>query len=400
MNINITPSKLSGTVAAVPSKSAAHRALICTALSSITGGGGNTDTVDCAVTSKDIDATRECLTALLAHNTLDSKPLVINPNESGSTFRFLLPIVAALGITTEFELGGRLPQRPLSPLYEELVKQGCTLSPQGSNPFTVKGRLHAGHFIIDAGVSSQFISGLLFALPLLKGHNAVSTIRLWGKAESMSYVELTTDMLNRFGIKYSFDGTCYVVSGNQKYTSPEKIEIEGDWSNSAFWLCASRLHGDKITVTGLDENSKQGDRAVVRILKTNPSEIDVSDIPDLLPILAVTAAFGQGVTTFTNAARLRLKESDRLAAMSNLLTDLGVRVNETEDTLTVHGTETLNNQPVTVNCYNDHRIAMSAAIAATKANAPVIIEGAEAVEKSYPHFFEDLRRLNGVWEIV
>jgi 3-phosphoshikimate 1-carboxyvinyltransferase len=390
MNITISPSKLTGSVAAIPSKSVAHRALICAALAEMGGGGAAAvEVAEAGVCSecKDITATRDCLKALRNGKAgLLAKSLKVG--ESGSTLRFLLPIVGALGCGAEFRLEGRLAQRPLSPLYEELVKHGCTLSPQGSNPLRIKGQLHAGHYIIDAGVSSQFISGLLFALPLLKD---ISTIRLWGNIESASYIDLTVDMLEKFGIKTDFDGACFVIPGNQIYTAPTGgVKVEGDWSNAAFWLAAG------VEVTGLNPDSRQGDRAIVEILKQlgggSDTEIDASDIPDLVPIIAVAATQINAVTHIVNAERLRIKESDRLAAITEVLGAIGADISETDDGLTIRGGKPLKGG-VTVSSHNDHRIAMSAAIAATMCEQPVTISGAEAVEKSYPTFWEDLKQL-------
>jgi 3-phosphoshikimate 1-carboxyvinyltransferase len=400
MNITISPSALRGTVNAIPSKSVAHRALICAALAKIRTG--EETQIECAATSADIEATRTCLKALGSGKS-GLLPKVLKCGESGSTFRFLLPVVAALGCNCEFQLEGRLPERPLSPLYEELVKQGCTLSPQGSNPFKVKGKLHPGHFIIDAGVSSQFISGLLFALPLLSG---TSTIRLWNNIESASYINLTTAMVERFGIKYDFDGTCFVIPGNQTYRAPKDapLVIEGDWSNAAFWLCANfiRRGENDVCVDGLSFDSGQGDSAIVEILgrfRDNEGlvEIDAADIPDLVPILAVTAtAIGlKGTTTHIyNAERLRTKESDRLAAVTEMLSALGADITERKDGLEIIGGKPLRGG-VTVSSHNDHRIAMAAAIAATMCGLAVTIEGADAVNKSYPGFFEDLKSVGG-----
>jgi len=367
MDVKIYPSKLSGSVKAIPSKSVAHRALICEFLA------GEIDTIDCKVTSKDIEATKACLAALKQESS------ILPCGESGSTYRFLIPIVAALGKKVEWKLKGRLPERPLLPLFEDLVRGK---------------RLESGVFTIDAGVSSQFISGLLFALPLLDGD---SEIRLTGKLESKPYIDLTLDMLEKFGIKVEFKDDVFFISKNQKYKSPGIIKVEGDWSNAAFWLAA------RVTVTGLDMKSKQGDRAIVDILANWSHEIDVSDIPDLVPILSVKAAAMNGTTTIYNAARLRIKESDRLTAVTQMLTALGVSVEEKPDSLVIHGgvKSTVQSPLSTVNCHNDHRIAMSAAVAAaTLCESPVIIKDAQAVEKSYPHFFDDFRELGGKMEVV
>jgi 3-phosphoshikimate 1-carboxyvinyltransferase len=313
--------------------------------------------------------------------------------ESGSTFRFLLPVVGALGRKASFILEGRLPERPLSPLYEELVRHGCKLSPQGANPFTIEGQLTPGSYTLDGGVSSQFISGLLFALPLLGGD---STISLTGKAESLPYIEMTLDTLKTFQINIGYDGKAFTIPGRQKYISPGTVQVEGDWSNAAFWLCAGAVSGNTVTVTGLDPHSKQGDRAVAEILgrfgkDLHGIEIDAANIPDLVPILSVVAAAAKGPTRIYNAGRLRDKESDRLAAIRDVLGKLGADIRETEDGLVINGGKPLTGG--TVSSWGDHRIAMSAAIAAVLCAGPVIIQGAEAADKSYPTFFDERRRL-------
>jgi len=424
VDVKILPGPLCGTIKAIPSKSQAHRALICAALADEPAN------IICEGTSKDIEATKACLYAL---KTGGEDCVSLPCGESGSTFRFLLPIVGALGRKASFILEGRLPERPLSPLYEELVRHGCKLSPQGSNPFTIEGKLTPGSYTLDAGVSSQFISGLLFALPLLDGD---SELRLTGSVESFPYIELTLAMLERFGVKAEFEDMVFSIPGRQKYRSPGTVHIEGDWSNAAFWLCAGAIPGNEITVSGLDMNSGQGDKAVLEILERfgidlhgidlrgsnlresdirgidlhgsdlrgidlhgidlhgsdlRGIEIDAADIPDLVPILSVVAAAAKGTTIIRNAGRLRIKESDRLAAVTNMLATLGADIQETGDGLIIHGGKPLSGG--TVSSWGDHRIAMSAAIAAVLCAEPVVIKGAEAVNKSYPTFFEERRRL-------
>jgi len=405
VDVEILPGPLRGTVKAIPSKSQAHRALICAALAD------EPVNIVCEGTSKDIEATEACLDALKAGGKDavslpcgESKDTVSLPcGESGSTFRFLLPIVGALGRKASFILEGRLPERPLSPLYEELVRHGCRLSPQGSNPFTIEGKLTPGSYTLDAGVSSQFISGLLFALPLL---DRDSELRLTGSVESFPYIRLTLAMLEKFGVKVDFEDMVFSIPGRQKYRSPGTVHIEGDWSNAAFWLCAGAIPGNVITVSGLDMNSMQGDRTVLEILKRFGSdlrgsdlcgsdllgiEIDAADIPDLVPILSIVAAAAKGTTVIRNAGRLRMKESDRLTAVTDMLATLGADIRETGDGLVIHGGKPLTGG--TVSSRGDHRIAMTAAIAAVLCANPVLIQGAEAVEKSYPTFFEERRRL-------
>jgi 3-phosphoshikimate 1-carboxyvinyltransferase len=425
-NASVCAAALNGVVRAIPSKSQAHRALICAALAD------KPTVIECDGGSDDIAATVDCLAALGAKIEREAGAYSVCPlkrgggdandcangvavtlpcGESGSTFRFMLPIVGALGRKASFDLKGRLPQRPLSPLYEELVRHGCELSPQGSVPFLASGRLAPGRYSLDAGVSSQFVSGLLFALPLLDGG---SELRLTGQAESFPYIELTLAMLEIFGVKIEFSGNVFSIPGGQTYCSPGRARVEGDWSNAAFWLCAGAIGKGGITCAGLDLRSRQGDRAVLDILakfganieiKESDSEVTVSggnlrgieidarDIPDLVPVLAVVAAAAEGTTVIRGAARLRTKESDRLAAVCALLRALGADAAETDDGLVIRGGAAL--KGARVSSCGDHRIAMSAAVAASVCEGAVVIQGAQAVNKSYPRFFDDLRSLGG-----
>ena len=416
MDIRVFPGQLHGVIKAIPSKSQAHRALICAALSD------RPTRIECGGESEDITATAACLAALGAEIRKEDwgfcvsplprifAPAVLPCGESGSTFRFMLPIVCALGRSVSFMPKGRLPERPLSPLYEELVRSGCELSPQGSVPFYASGQLSPGQYTLDAGVSSQFISGLLFALPLLDGD---SELLLNGHIESFPYIELTLAMLDAFGIKTTFSGAMFSIPGRQEYHSPGTVRIEGDWSNAAFWLGAGAVSTGSVTCTGLDLQSAQGDREILDILrrfgaqveadntsvtvsggKLRGIEIDARNIPDLVPIMAVVASLAEGVTVIKNAGRLRGKESDRLAAVSGVLNGLGADVSETKDGLLIRGgsTPTGGEAP----SWGDHRIAMAAAVAATVCSMPVDIKGAEAVRKSYPEFFNDLVSLGGI----
>jgi len=419
-DVKISPHELNGVVRAIPSKSQAHRALICAALAD------KATTIECEGGSEDITATAGCLSALGAKIEREAGFYVVHPlkrgggndaaaldcGESGSTFRFMLPIVNALGRKASFILKGRLPERPISPLYEELVRHGAELSPRGAVPFCAAGRLAPGHYSLDAGVSSQFVSGLLFALPLLGGD---SELRLTGQAESFPYIELTLAMLEIFGIKTEFKDNVFYIPGGQTYRSPGKAHVEGDWSNAAFWLGAGAVGKGSVTCTGLNLKSRQGDRAILDILskfgahieiiesdsrvtvsggKLRGIEIDARDIPDLVPILAIVGSRAEGTTVICNAARLRAKESDRLAAVSALLRGLGADADETEDGLVIHGGKAFKGGQVSSR--GDHRIAMSAAIAATVCQGPVVIQNAQAVNKSYPGFFDDLRLLGGL----
>ena len=385
MNITITPGKLNGTVAAIPSKSQAHRYLICAAFA------GSPTTLLCPDTNRDIEATADCLRALGADiqrtetgyviYPIGSIPecAVLNCCESGSTLRFMLPIVGALGVDATFRMEGRLPQRPLSPLWEEMERMGCTLRRPTENTIRCQGKLQPGDYSIDGGVSSQFITGLYYALPLINGKTSLT---ITGKLESKPYVTMTVRALSRFG-----------YPGNQ---SPGEITVEGDWSNGAFWLAAKQMKND-ITVTNLSTDSPQGDRAAAELLLKLEENIiiDATDIPDLVPILAVTAGAKQGAV-FTGIQRLRIKESDRVASTIAMLTALGGKAEATKSNLTVYGTGFRGG---TVDACNDHRIAMAAAIAATVCTQPVTILGAEAVNKSYPGFWEEYKRLGGQYEL-
>ena len=394
MDIRIHPCKLEGTISAIPSKSQAHRILICAAFSD------KQTTIICQETNDDIEATADCLRQLGAKiirtsNGYTVTPVTTIPNtatmrcrESGSTLRFLLPIVAALGVDTTFHMEGRLPYRPLSPLWEELGRMGCELTRPSEHTVRCHGKLSAGIYRIDGGVSSQFISGLLFALALLTED---SRLEISGKMESAPYVAMTQAALELFGI----DTKQFHIAGNRQFISPGLVTVEGDWSNSAFFFAANCL-GSKIYIENLDFNSVQGDRAVVDILNNmhDMREIDAANIPDLVPILSIAAASANGAV-FTDIRRLRIKESDRVQSVANILENLGCNVEIAENQLTVHSGEF---KSCTIDSAGDHRIAMSAAIAATIANGPVTILGAECVAKSYPKFWDDFRKLGGNYE--
>lgn len=394
MDITIYPGKLSGTLRAIPSKSQAHRLLICSAFAD-----GETNLI-CPETNQDIEATAGCLNALGACvRRTDTgyaispvaklpKQAVLNCRESGSTLRFMLPIAGALGVDTTFQMAGRLPQRPLSPLWEEMERMGCSLSRPTGNTIRCTGKLRSGSFSISGSVSSQFITGLLFAAALMDG---TSSLEITGKLESKPYVDMTQLALSAFGV----DTSSYCVTGCFPFRSPGEISVEGDWSNGAFFLAAKTL-GSNLTIEGLDPNSAQGDRAAAPILDSLDQYrmISAADIPDLVPILAVAAGAKNGAE-FTDVGRLRLKESDRVESVAAMLRALGAQVETTQDTLTVfpagyHGG--------IVDAVGDHRIAMAAAIAATVADGPITILGAECVAKSYPIFWDEYRRLRGNYE--
>lgn len=395
MNIIIQPGTLSGKLTAIPSKSQAHRLLICAAFSD------RPTELICPDTNRDIEATAQCLNALGARIERTAGgytviPMVQPPKEatlpcceSGSTLRFLLPIAGALGVKTTFRMEGRLPNRPLSPLWEEMKRMGCTLSRPTADTILCTGKLQPGTYTIDGGVSSQFITGLLFACSLLDG---TSRIVLTGKVESLPYITMTRQAMEIFGVS-TVD---FALTGGRQFRSPGCLTVEGDWSNAAFFLAAKAL-GSSLEIQGLRDNSPQGDRAcadLIPSLSMKSMEISAADIPDLVPILAVTAAASHGAV-FTNIERLRLKESDRVASVIAMLEALGGSAHADESRLSVDGTGLTGG---TVDAVNDHRIAMSAAIAATVCSKPVTILGARCTEKSYPSFWEEYRRLGGQYE--
>lgn len=391
MDITIHPNVLRGTIKAISSKSHAHRILICAAFSD------RQTVIQCADINEDIEATVECLNALGAYICRTSEGFTVQPlriiptqahlncRESGSTLRFMLPICGALGVDATISMAGRLPYRPLSPLWEEMERMGCSLSKPTETTLRCTGRLNPGQYTIAGNISSQFITGLLFAMALMSGE---SKLEITGKLESKPYVSMTQDVLQKFGVCTDQ----WKTNCGFPFISPQSIHVEGDWSNGAFFLAAQAL-GNPVSVTGLLSNSLQGDRSVAKWLTALNDNccIDASDIPDLVPILAVVAGAKKGAT-FTNIARLRLKESDRVATTSALLTELGASTTITSDTLTVIPGRY---RGCTVDAAGDHRIAMSAAIAASIADGPVTILGAQCVSKSYPGFWQEYQKLGG-----
>ena len=413
MNVTLTPTLLHGAVRIPASKSQAHRLLICAAL------GEKAVTLRCDGLSKDIEATANCLRGLGADIAVDSDTLRITPiakaqrgilpcGESGSTLRFLLPVAAALGAESTFHMEGRLPQRPLAPLDEQLQRHGITLTREGDT-LTCRGQLTSGAYTLPGNISSQYISGLLFALPLLEGD---STLHITETVESAAYIAMTEDALRMSGIAFEKEGQTYHIRGSQRYGLPTALQVEGDWSNAAFFLCAGAFSPHGVTVTGLNDDSAQGDRAVVDILRRFGASVeetansvtvrrgtlrgitvDAAAIPDLIPVLSEVAAAAEGETHIVNAGRLRLKESDRIATTAQLLRGLGGQVTELPDGLIIRGTPQLTGG--TVDACNDHRIAMSAAVASCLCAASVTVCGSECVAKSYPRFWEDYSSLKG-----
>ena len=402
MNATVYPYPIGGRVTVPPSKSHVHRLLIAAALC-----GEQETAVHCSGENADIAATVRCLSALNADICREENGFRVYrdfslhhfaPNdkldcgESGSTLRFLLPLCAAKPRRAEAPVmltgSGRLPSRPNGPLLEALRSHGAQIHGDFL-PMTVDGGLSAGDFALPGNVSSQFFSGLLFALPLLEGD---STLRHTSPLESRPYVDLTLSVLLQFGVRVENMENGWRVPGRQRYISPGTARAEGDWSAAAFWLGANAL-GNAVTVEGLNSRSCQGDQAIETLLSRVGGEMDVTDTPDLMPILSAVAAAMPGKTTrITGAARLRLKESDRLAAMAQVIRALGGNAEEMADGLTVYGTKLKGG---TVDGQNDHRVVMSAAVAATACAGPVTILGAEAVNKSYPDFWKDFEALGG-----
>lgn len=411
--LSITPGRLCGTLPAVSSKSAAHRAFICAALSD------TPTTFDPFVSNADIDATMACLRALGATITGDAKHgCILTPGkptglphldcgESGSTLRFLLPVAAVLG-GASFTGHGRLPQRQVTPILDALRAHGTSVSGD-SLPLTVTGCPTPGDYTLPGNASSQYFSGLLFALPLLPGD---SRIHVEGPLSSEGYIDLTRDTLARFGIVTHRTADGFHIPGNQRYTPPTGVAIEGDWSGAAFYLAAGAISAP-VTVTGLRPDSAQRDRGIAELLAAFGAKveksgdavtvspgpltgqtIDVDQIPDLFPILGVLACAAHGETRLMNAARLRDKESDRIATTAAMIRALGGQAEEYPDELRITGTGHLTGG--TVDGAGDHRIVMSAAIASLICGVPVTIDGAEAVTKSYPGFFTDFQNLGGI----
>ncbi len=413
MNITIKPTKLTGELNVVPSKSLSHRVLIAAGLAD---GKSHVSNV---LHANDIDATKKALEAFGV--TFDGdlvnggkreviKPFV-NVKESGSTLRFMIPIYLLDHHEITIDGEGRLAKRPLD-AYEALFRsKAIVFERQGEEqlPLLLKGRLKGGHYPIPGNVSSQFISGLLFALPLRRED---SVIELTTPLESKGYVDLTLSVLKQFGIHILSVDNFFYIKGSQRYT-PTNVSVEGDYSQAAFWLVAGLLGDKPIKLSHLSKDSLQGDKAIVDVIqqmdgKLEPTDdgyivypsmtkgaiIDLKDIPDLGPILMVLAARSSGKTVFKNCERLRIKESDRLTAMLKTLTKFGVQTSVDDDTVTIIGQSSFKGNQ-TLSAYNDHRIAMAIAVASIIADGLVTIEGAESVNKSYPTFFDDYKMLGG-----
>ena len=405
MIARITPGPLWGSIAAIPSKSEAHRLLICAALADAP------TTLPLSASSQDIDATIRCLNAMGADIALSDGELRVTPidnpparceadcGESGSTLRFLLPVTGALGIETDFRMHGRLPERPIAPLDRELVRGGCTLTRPERDVLRISGKLQPGAYNLPGDVSSQYITGMLLALTLLEGE---SNLSITGRLESASYIGITRRCMASFGANPVPTDGGYRIPGLGRYVSPGYMQIGGDWSNAAFWLCVSELPGCDVEVTGLDPDSAQGDRQIVSALaelRSSDGEcvLDAGDIPDLVPTIAACACAAGRALRVTHAERLRIKESDRIATVRRALNALGGDVSETPDGLIVRRRKPTGGE---VDAAGDHRIAMMAAVASAGCTQEVVIRGAEAVNKSYPGFWRDFASLGGRVELT
>lgn len=422
-NLMITPSKLSGEVKIPPSKSMAHRAIICASLSNQLCRIDNIDYSDDIIAT--IDAMRSLGATITKYedyveiigpnrdiqNTKNNR--IIDCNESGSTLRFLVPISLLFEGKSKFIGRGNLGKRPLTTYYNIFDKENIEYSYEKDRlNLEINGKLKGGTYELEGNVSSQFISGLLFTLPLLKED---SKIIITTEMESKSYVDLTLKVMKDFGIEIiNNEYKEFVIKGSQKYKS-RNYRVEGDYSQGAFFLCGDAL-GNKIICNDLDINSLQGDKEVIDILqrmnidilvgkgnkiegrktkKLKSTYIDGSQCPDIIPVLTSVAALAKGRTEITNVGRLRIKECDRLSAITSELNKLGANIIEKEDSIIVEGVEELEGG-VEVWSHKDHRIAMTLAMVSSRCNKPIIIKDYDCVSKSYPKFFEDFEKIGGI----
>ena len=429
MKIKIKPSTLNGTIEIPPSKSYSHRAVIAAALAE----NGKKSRVDNLKFSVDITTTTDimenwgakikrfesALEIVGNDGKVVPKDKYVQCNESGSTIRFLIPI----GITNENELvfdgKGKLVDRPLASYYKIFDKQGIFYKNEnGKLPLTVNGKLKAGNYEIEGNISSQFITGLLYALPLLDGDSKLTINK---NLESKGYIDLTLEILKLAGIEIvNNDYKNFDIKGNQIY-KPFDYTVEGDYSQVAFWIVAGIISANRdneVKCLHVNKNSLQGDREIIEIVtrmganleifddyvivkpsKTKGTVIDISQCPDIAPILTVLAALSEGETRIINGERLRIKESDRITSIKTELNKLGANVTEEGDSLIIQGVQGFTGG-VTVSAWNDHRIAMSLAVASSRCEKEIILEEAESVRKSYPHFWDDFVKMGGEIEIV
>lgn len=397
--VKITKSVLNGEVTAPPSKSAAHRALICSFLA----GGG---TVEPIIDSNDMKATVGVIKALKNNDT------ILDCIESGSTLRFMIPVAAAMGREVTFVGQGRLPERPIGEYLELLPNHNVDVKSDGGLPLTVSGQLKNGSFEISGDVSSQYVTGLILALSVLDGDSAVI---LTTPLQSKPYVDMTIKVMKDYGVDVKEADFGYLIHGGQKFKKMN-YTVEGDWSQAAFFLVAGAIGGD-VTVNGLDMNTTQGDKGILDVLEAfgaeievndnsvrcvkstlTGTEVDATDIPDLVPIISVMAAFSQGETVIKGAERLRFKESDRIKSVADNLRLIGADVTETQDGMIIRGSNSLYANKL--KGYNDHRIVMAFSVAGLFLEGETVIDDAQSINKSYPDFFEDYNRIGGKANVI
>lgn len=420
MKVKVTPSKVHGNVKIPASKSMAHRALICASLSD------GTSIVSNVTNSKDIEATVGCMKALGAKiKQIDETTyevtgtnlfkqegnITCNANESGSTLRFLIPLATCTNAKVKFLGQGRLLQRPMDVYENEFKEQNIEFN-QSDKEIIVHGNLQAKDYVVQGDISSQFITGFMFVLPLL---NQDSTLTITKPYESKSYVNLTIQMLAKFGIEIiETSSNSYLIKGNQHYKAQD-VSVEGDFSQLAFFAVLGTLN-NTLSCSNMDMSSKQGDKAILDCIPSYtsnkdtvtfakkqpmPQIIDLSNCPDLGPILCVLASYTNGETNIVNAARLRMKESDRIEAMETELKKWGVDITSTFDSIQIHGKEHYkSDSTVEIFGHNDHRIVMAMTVFGLCAESECIIDDAQAITKSYPTFFEDIQSLGGKVEIL
>ncbi len=385
MKVKIQPRKLKGDIDAISSKSYAHRILLASALCK------DETHIHINHFSQDIKASIETIQALGSKVEYTKTGVLVTPNaypekldvfchESGTTARLVLPIMAAISKNGVLNGSGSLPSRPFLELCEAMEPNGVKFN-QYNLPIEYTGKLQSGTYSLPGDKSSQYISGLMFALPLLNGG---SKINLTTPLQSSGYVDITIDVLKRFGIDASYD-----IKGNQEYISPKDIIVEGDWSNASYWLCAG------IMPNHLNENSAQKDKLFIKVCDSDV--IDAMEIPDLVPALAVYATQKEKKTKIFNIQRLRIKESDRVKSVSDMITALGGKIEVQDDCMIIHPSKLTGG---TVDSCNDHRIVMASAVASIFCEGEVVIQNASAVNKSYPAFFEDFKKLGGVVDVL
>lgn len=413
-DVKFSPFVPNGTVNVPPSKSDVHRAIICAAMAN------GVSRISPVALSNDIKATIGCIKALGADAVLENNVLTVDGTnmyknktalldcgESGSTLRFFIPIAAVGNINATFVGKGKLPQRPIGIFTEALPKAGTVCKTEGGLPLEIKGQLKSGIFEIPGNVSSQFITGLLLALPILEGN---SEIVLTSPLESVGYIAMTIRTMKQFGVNIQATEKGWHIKGGQSYKTCD-YTTDGDWSQAAFFMVLGAVSG-KVTVKGVAKDSTQGDKKCAKILarfgakvtqldnevtvekgKLKAITIDASQIPDLVPVLSVCAAFAEGTTKIINAERLRIKECDRLKATAELLNNLGGKVKELSDGLEITGVSSLKGG--NVNGYNDHRIVMSAAVCAARSDEDITATFAMSINKSYPDFYIDYNSIGG-----